>query len=623
MAATNDGGSHFHSLYGWALPLSPHFFARIFFSVRAVVLFVFPHPFISNRSLPEAGIGVCDRIIMSTCHSCREAHQILRASGIDLVNLTTTDKTILRQRPTHGTTVFLSASDLPTAYGLFRLLVFQDLINQSYMMAVVSPRGDIRQSPRLLTRAHSSCISSETLHGCDCDCVEQLHGALHRIAQSETGGILFYMMQEGRGTCYPIKARGLQITQFSRDATDTFEAYACMALKPDYRDYRCCRDIVHLIGLRPDVEWVLLSNNPDKVQGLQSAGFHIADVCNLEFTPGPFNSAYLKSKAKSGHHLMLVKEKVSNLVSSSLPTSIEPDQPFEPYAIEIAPRFIRFASYLLPVRPVDQQIILSQADYEQLADEIQASGVPYDTEILSNGDTNDAQDSTEIRRLIRFKCQSDHEIPAVLRGKPYWFRVHVFRDIVLQADFVMLQFVAKGCQQKTPLLRMQNESLWNRFPLSQDDANAKPKLALTRSMAEIAKYGHGYVLLYPHDSRGLGFASLAASFMMKQVLAAGQSNTVTSTPNMSRSPSNEALADNAAGCANRALLEDSSMESVFSALGISPDRDYSDRLAAAKLLSFFNVKRVKLIAHNRDTKEKWSVGLIRAGILIDEYVSVV
>ena len=50
----------------------------------------------------------------------------------------------------------------------------------------------------VLARVHSSCVTSETFGACDCDCAQQLDGALARIAKVGRG-VVFYLLQEGRG----------------------------------------------------------------------------------------------------------------------------------------------------------------------------------------------------------------------------------------------------------------------------------------------------------------------------------------------------------------------------------------------------------------------------------------
>ncbi|CAF0947656.1 unnamed protein product, partial [Didymodactylos carnosus] len=85
------------------------------------------------------------------------------------------------QRPLHGTTIYIANCELDTRFGVFHAYIFQDLISKQYIMALTY--GEFHSSDTLHVRIHSSCVSSETLRGCDCDCVEQLEGAIKIIAE--------------------------------------------------------------------------------------------------------------------------------------------------------------------------------------------------------------------------------------------------------------------------------------------------------------------------------------------------------------------------------------------------------------------------------------------------------
>ena len=164
------------------------------------------------------------------------------------------------ERPLYGTTLYLAACDLETRFGAFRAYVFQDIINKSYIIALAY--GDITSGATLYTRVHSSCVTSETLRGCDCDCVQQLEGAFKVIAE-KGNGVIFYLMQEGRGVGYVAKARDRMLVQASLDRISTFQAYRIMGLKKDHRQYENLSDICHLLGIR--ASFIVLTNNPDKV----------------------------------------------------------------------------------------------------------------------------------------------------------------------------------------------------------------------------------------------------------------------------------------------------------------------------------------------------------------------
>ena len=97
---------------------------------------------------------------------------------------------------------------METRFGVFRAHVYQDVIHKNYIIALV--HGDL-SAPLLYTRLHSSCVTSETLRGCDCDCVEQLEAAFSVIAKRD--GVIFYNLQEGRGVGYISKSRDRMLVQ--------------------------------------------------------------------------------------------------------------------------------------------------------------------------------------------------------------------------------------------------------------------------------------------------------------------------------------------------------------------------------------------------------------------------
>ena len=179
-------------------------------------------------------------------------------------------KSALTERAVHGTTLFVASCSVETRFGVFQAHVFQDLIHKGYIIALA--HGNLH-AKTLYTRIHSSCVTSETLRGCDCDCVQQLEGALEVISKRHHG-ILFYLMQEGRGVGYVAKARDRMLVQASGDRISTFQAYAAMGLKKDYRNYEDVSHICHLLGLTK-TKWVLLTNNPDKISAMSAAGLKL------------------------------------------------------------------------------------------------------------------------------------------------------------------------------------------------------------------------------------------------------------------------------------------------------------------------------------------------------------
>ena len=113
------------------------------------------------------------------------------------------------------------------------------MIDIKYIFALV--HGDLSNN-EFYIRLHSSCLTSETLRSMDCDCVQQLNEALKTIVDKKSG-ILFYLLQSGRGASYISKSRGCQMVQYHKDCISTFDAYEKMGLQHDYRDYRNIKDM--------------------------------------------------------------------------------------------------------------------------------------------------------------------------------------------------------------------------------------------------------------------------------------------------------------------------------------------------------------------------------------------
>ncbi|CAF4616838.1 unnamed protein product, partial [Rotaria sp. Silwood2] len=162
--------------------------------------------------------------------------------------------------------------------------------------------GKIKEKDKpFYIRLHSSCVTSETLRGSDCDCVQQLEGAIKIISEKKRG-ILFYLLQEGRGAGYVGKARDRMLVQASYDQISTFEAYHFMGLKKDHRHYENIPQICDLLGIG-NAQFILLTNNPDKIKAMDDLKLQVIQTEQLEFESSPFNSAYLASKQSSGHLL--------------------------------------------------------------------------------------------------------------------------------------------------------------------------------------------------------------------------------------------------------------------------------------------------------------------------------
>ena len=93
-------------------------------------------------------------------------------------------------------TLVLGRRVLDTRHGPFDVTFFRDQPGERTTMAIA--RGDVRERRPMLARVHSSCVTSECLMACDCDCAEQLDRAMGLVAAAGRG-VVFYLMQRRGG----------------------------------------------------------------------------------------------------------------------------------------------------------------------------------------------------------------------------------------------------------------------------------------------------------------------------------------------------------------------------------------------------------------------------------------
>jgi 3,4-dihydroxy 2-butanone 4-phosphate synthase/GTP cyclohydrolase II len=460
--------------------------------------------------------------------------------------------------------------------GDFTAHIFQDIRDRAYVLALTM--GDVSSAEVIHSRIHSSCVTSETLRAVDCDCVQQLEGALHRIAERKRG-ILFYFMQEGRGVGYIAKSRDRMLVQASGDSISTFQAYHGMGLDKDYRDYSSISAICKMMNVKAD--FILMTNNPDKVSALTDQGLLVKDTETIEYEPSPYNLAYLASKAAAGHTLSKARAEVT--VSAQPPKT---PTPFSPYVLPEARRFIHVSTYYLPIKPIDDWILLEAGQRDavfgnsSIADVLKDSPLYIrDVRELENGRWFVQVDKDNLRELRKKAPQS---LLTRLLNCPYWFLVHVYYDLVSWEEFVVLEYGEPGARGKTPLVRLQSESLFNRFPLENVSNRDKYK----HTLSKILDHGYGFIVLLSNDGRGAGFGAHASDRMMRE-----------------------------------AGVTEDSLES-YEVLGVDYEsRDYQSGVTLLK--RHLASPQVKMVMNSPDSivrKTEYALGLHREGLSVEEWV---
>ena len=189
----------------------------------------------------------------------------------------------------------ISDVSMPTAYGYFRAIGYESVLDGQCHLAFVS--GD-PAAPDALVRVHSECLTGDVFSSQRCDCGEQLRKAMQLISQNGNG-VLLYMRQEGRGIGLANKLRAYAL----QDAgSDTVEANNELGYPADLRDYGIGAQILVDLGIK---EIRLLTNNPRKVIGLEGYGLQIVERVPLETKPNKVNRRYLETKRDKMHHLLL------------------------------------------------------------------------------------------------------------------------------------------------------------------------------------------------------------------------------------------------------------------------------------------------------------------------------
>ena len=169
----------------------------------------------------------------------------------------------------------VARAQLPTSFGDFKVVGIEGRPGEEAVAIDGTSRETLRTRKQRngkapLVRVHSQCLTGDVFTSKRCDCRAQLEFSLKQIAK-EPSGVLLYLPQEGRGIGLINKLRAYEL----QDAgLDTVQANRELGFAADSRDYEFAAEALKALGVR---ELRLLSNNPDKVEQLESAGLRVVE----------------------------------------------------------------------------------------------------------------------------------------------------------------------------------------------------------------------------------------------------------------------------------------------------------------------------------------------------------
>jgi GTP cyclohydrolase II len=205
----------------------------------------------------------------------------------------------------------IAEADFPTRWGAFRIMGFEGRFpapkpgevahalgagNGVVEGLVAVIMGDIHSAPPVV-RIHSQCLTGDVFGSLRCDCRLQLELAMRRIAD-EGAGILLYEQQEGRGIGLMAKLKAYELQDHG---LDTVEANVELGYAADCREYELPAEVLKLLGIS---EVRLITNNPEKVAALESAGISVVERVSAEVEPQDSFADYVRTKQEKMGHIV-------------------------------------------------------------------------------------------------------------------------------------------------------------------------------------------------------------------------------------------------------------------------------------------------------------------------------
>lgn len=199
-------------------------------------------------------------------------------------------KSVAHIAPAAQSTFEFAWAELPLRTGIWKIATFPGLRQREHAVIAF---GDAGKVP--LVRIHSECFTGDVVHSQRCDCGEQLEKSIELIQEHGHGYIVYIRDHEGRGIGLTEKIKAYQLQD---QGMDTVDANIHLGHEIDARDWSDAIAIIRALGLD---ELTVLTNNPQKVEALKSAGITVTQK-PIVIASNKFNEKYLATKEeKLGH----------------------------------------------------------------------------------------------------------------------------------------------------------------------------------------------------------------------------------------------------------------------------------------------------------------------------------